>query len=225
MSPVVLCRAHPSLALLKYWGKSDGRRNLPATPSLAVTLAGVYTETQVRPAAADSVAVDGAEQPAERYAPFFDGPAAAPAHLASLPGGERQQLPHRRRPGQLLVGFRRADGSLRAGCGVRPARPGALGPGAPGFGLGRPLPVRGLHPPAGAGRARARQLFPEEHWPELRVLIAVTGEGAKPLSSRQAMEATCRSSPFYRAWRAPPAACWPRPSRPWSGATWKSWAN
>jgi diphosphomevalonate decarboxylase len=32
------------------------------------------------------------------------------------------------------------------------------------------------------------------------VLIAVAGEGAKPLSSRQAMEATRGSSPFYRAW-------------------------
>jgi diphosphomevalonate decarboxylase len=55
------------------------------------------------------------------------------------------------------------------------------------------------------GRA-ARQLFAEGHWPELRVLVAVTSSEAKPFSSRQAMEATRRGSPFYRAWLSCSAA-------------------
>ena len=71
MSTVVSCRAHPSLALIKYWGKRDPRRNLPATPSLGVTLAGVHTETRVRLAEADQVVLDGVAQPQERFAPFF----------------------------------------------------------------------------------------------------------------------------------------------------------
>src|SRR3990170_2766392 len=71
MSPEVLCRASPSLALIKYWGKRDIRRNLPATPSLAVTLGGVHTETRVATAESESVTLDGRPQPLDRYEPFF----------------------------------------------------------------------------------------------------------------------------------------------------------
>lgn len=39
--------AHPNVALVKYWGKQDGDRNLPATPSLSITLAGLTTRTTV----------------------------------------------------------------------------------------------------------------------------------------------------------------------------------
>jgi mevalonate pyrophosphate decarboxylase len=31
--------AHPNTALVKCWGKSDDARNLPASPSLSMTLA------------------------------------------------------------------------------------------------------------------------------------------------------------------------------------------
>ena len=31
--------AHPNIALVKYWGKRDRGLNLPAVPSLSVTLA------------------------------------------------------------------------------------------------------------------------------------------------------------------------------------------
>ena len=46
----VRVRAAPSLALVKYWGKADARRNLPATSSLAVTVTGLYTEARLQEA-------------------------------------------------------------------------------------------------------------------------------------------------------------------------------
>ncbi len=72
MSTEAVCRAGPSLALIKYWGKTVSGDNLPATPSLAVTLGGVYTETRVSLSAEDSVEVDGLKQDPARYAVFFD---------------------------------------------------------------------------------------------------------------------------------------------------------
>jgi diphosphomevalonate decarboxylase len=204
MSPVVYCRAHPSLALIKYWGKSDIRRNLPATPSLAVTLAGVHTETLVRPApadgtAADVVAVDGVEQPPERYARFF------------------QALRRRLRTDLRF----RADStnSFPTAAGLASSSSGfAALAAACARASGRELPARELSALARLGSASAarslfggftllpagaraaRQLLPEQHWPELRVLVAVVSGQAKAFSSRQAMEATRRGSPFYRAW-------------------------
>lgn len=39
--------AHPNIALAKYWGKQSFGHNLPAVPSLSVTLAGMQTSTRV----------------------------------------------------------------------------------------------------------------------------------------------------------------------------------
>ena len=201
MSREVFCRAHPSLALIKYWGKSDSRRNLPATPSLAVTLAGAHTETRVRTAAADCVVLGGEEQPPERYAPFFEAlrrrlrtplrfhaestnsfPTAA--GLASSSSGFAA----------LAAACARAVGSELAARELSAlARVGSASAARSLFGGFTLLPAR--------ARA-ARQLLPARHWPELRVLVALASGQPKPISSRQAMEATRSSSPFYRAWLA-----------------------
>jgi len=39
--------AHPNIALVKYWGKRDGPDNVPATPSLSITLSHLRTRTRV----------------------------------------------------------------------------------------------------------------------------------------------------------------------------------
>jgi diphosphomevalonate decarboxylase len=39
--------SHPNIALAKYWGKRAGEGNVPATPSLSVTLSGLSTKTRV----------------------------------------------------------------------------------------------------------------------------------------------------------------------------------
>jgi len=39
--------AHPNIALVKYWGKRDGPDNVPATPSLSITLSDLRTRTRV----------------------------------------------------------------------------------------------------------------------------------------------------------------------------------
>ena len=55
-------RAHPNLALVKYWGRRDGAPNLPANGSISLNLSGVVTSTTVTfdPALrADMVSVNG----------------------------------------------------------------------------------------------------------------------------------------------------------------------
>lgn len=53
--------AHPNIALVKYWGKSNDELNIPATPSLAVTLGGLRTRTQVAESSSNAVVVDGTD--------------------------------------------------------------------------------------------------------------------------------------------------------------------
>ncbi len=64
MSPptTVTARAHANIALVKYWGKRDAARNLPAAGSLSLTLEALTTITSVTfdPAlAADAMELDG----------------------------------------------------------------------------------------------------------------------------------------------------------------------
>jgi len=46
-------RARANIAFAKYWGKADLELNLPAVPSLSMTLDGLVTDTEVRFSAVD----------------------------------------------------------------------------------------------------------------------------------------------------------------------------
>lgn len=61
MSDSTTAQAHPNIALIKYWGKSDTLVNLPSAPSLSITLDTLVTETTVTNAsgATDVVWLDG----------------------------------------------------------------------------------------------------------------------------------------------------------------------
>jgi diphosphomevalonate decarboxylase len=57
--------AHPNIAFIKYWGRTDEALNLPANPSLSMNLAGLTTVTTIEFTSAlarDRVIIDG--QPA-----------------------------------------------------------------------------------------------------------------------------------------------------------------
>jgi diphosphomevalonate decarboxylase len=209
MSPTVLVRASPSLALVKYWGKRDARRNLPATPSLAVTLGGVHTQTRVTLAEEDRVTLDGQEQDRERFAPFFDALRRRLHSAARFRVDSRNDFPTAAGLASSSSGF----AALAVGC----AR--VAGRELPGHELsalarlGSASAARAVYGgftllPAGA--RYARQLYGEEHWPELRIVIAVVSTEAKPLASRRAMQATRSGSPYYRAWLAASGRLLPR---------------
>ncbi len=57
----VTARAYANIALCKYWGKIPGGENLPATPSISLALTGLKTETMVEPLerGPDSFRLDG----------------------------------------------------------------------------------------------------------------------------------------------------------------------
>ncbi|MGN8157927.1 diphosphomevalonate decarboxylase [Salinisphaera sp. RV14] len=68
-------RAHSNIALIKYWGKRAGPRNLPAVGSISVTLDGLYTDTTVvfdEALAADTAELDKKPVDTARLTPFLD---------------------------------------------------------------------------------------------------------------------------------------------------------
>lgn len=71
-------RAHPNIAVIKYWGRHDDALNLPVTSSLSMTMGGVHTTTTVSEEpglARDEVHIDGqraSPQAAERVTRHLD---------------------------------------------------------------------------------------------------------------------------------------------------------
>lgn len=195
-----VCTASPSLALTKYWGKAEGGPNIPATSSLAVTLRDLATTTRVqRSAGEDTVIVDGAPQEPLRFAPLFE------AMRAEAEVGERFLV-------ESANSFPTAAGLASSSSGVaalvcaldallgttlptwklsRIARVGSGSAARAVYGGFTVLPARGTE---------AEQLYPASHWSELRLVVAVLERGRKAISSREAMERTRRSSPYFGPW-------------------------
>src|SRR5690606_26258272 len=85
MSRAVACA---NIALAKYWGKSDVALNLPAVPSLSLTLEGLETHTEVTltDASIDEVVLDGtiaSEKETKRVTKMLD-------RVRALAGSERR---------------------------------------------------------------------------------------------------------------------------------------
>ena len=198
--PGVTCRAGPSLALIKYWGKRRRGINIPATASLAVTLAGLQTTTTARlTAKRDSLTVDGATLDPAGYTWLFDLIRRASATHTHFEVVADNDFPS----SAGLASSSSGSAALvcacvrAAGADLSPARLSQLAR------VGSGSAARAIYGgfcllPAGA--TRAYPLYDSSYWPQLRVLVAVTDRAPKAIGSRQAMHLTARTSSYYRAW-------------------------
>ncbi len=212
MSSWITCRASPSLALLKYWGKLDTGDNLPATPSLAVTLGGLYSDTSVRVSTEDSLSIGGERQEPGRFAPFLECLRSRLGVSQRFEARSTNSFPTAAGLASSSSGFAALAGACvrAAGRDLPPeelsqlARSGSVSAARSVFGGFVLLP---------AGGRSAHQVFDEHHWPGLRIVVAVTHRGPKAVASREAMRKTSLSSPFYRQWVTESAALLPEALR------------
>ncbi len=201
--------AHPNIALAKYWGKRDRGRNIPAVPSLSVTLAGMTTTTSVEDADADSFTLNGvlsSARPLERVLAMLD--------VLWREAGPTGQRPH-------VSVMSRNDFPTAAGLASSASAFAALAVAADAFletnlGLAR-LSCIARRLSASAGRSlyggfvelsagdsgtlelAASPLAAASHW-DLRVIVAVTTEAQKEVGSTEGMNRTTATSPLYEAW-------------------------
>lgn len=188
--------AHPNIALVKYWGKAPGRLNVPATPSLSVTLDALTTTTEVDAAGSDEFLLNGQPRQDPKLA----------AWLAQL--RERYRVPPIRV--QSCNDFPTGAGLASSASGYA-ALVTAIDA-AFDLGLGHAtrsdLARRGS---ASAARSvyggfvtlygpewRAVPLADVDHWP-LQVVVAVTDAASKAVPSTEGMRQSA-SSPYFRAW-------------------------
>lgn len=196
-------RAQPNIALIKYWGKRDTRRNLPAVGSISITLADLNTTMCVefdKALSTDVLTVNdndnadmlprvtrcldtvaGEQRPAARVVSHSNFPIAA--GLASSASAFAA----------LVVAADAAAGQRRD-----TARLASLAGGASGS-AARSLYDGFVELDNCGDDIALRCLLPADEWP-LKVVVAITAPGPKPIGSTEAMEISCRTSPFFARW-------------------------
>ncbi|HET8657944.1 MAG TPA: diphosphomevalonate decarboxylase [Micromonosporaceae bacterium] len=204
--------AHPNIALVKYWGKRDGRLMIPYVDSLSMTLDIFPTTTTVRlsPAAqADSVRLNGSPaegEPRQRVIAFLDlvremagrtEPAAVDTHN-SVPTGAGLASSASGFAALALAGAAAYGLDLDPTALSRLARRGSVSASRSIFG-GFAM----CHAGRGTGAAADLGSFAEpvpvpDFDPAL--VVALVNAGPKAVSSRAAMRRTVETSPLYRAW-------------------------
>lgn len=195
--------AHPNIALAKYWGKRAVPGNVPAVPSLSVTLAGMSTTTDVTfddTLDADRLELNGAAtegRPLVRASELLDR-VRAMAHISA------------RAHVKSTNDFPTASGLASSASGFAALALAA----ARAAGLALPAErVAAIARESSASAARslfagyaeldtsgdARAVSPPDQL-DLCVLVCVTSEREKKVASTSGMLETAKKSPYYGSW-------------------------
>lgn len=206
-----LAVAHPNIALAKYWGKQAFGHNLPAVPSLSVTLAGMATRTRVTldpGAPADTLALNGAPADADataRAAGLLDR-VRARAGVATFARVESaNDFPTSSGLASSASAFSALATAALAAYGVASdaadrsdlARRTSVSAARSAFGGFAELRAGA----AGDERLAAEQVLPADAW-AVAVVVAATTLAPKATASTAGMAHTAATSPFYPAWVA-----------------------
>lgn len=196
-------RAQPNIALIKYWGKRDRVNNLPAVGSISVTLADLYTEMCVsldETLASDRLVVNELENAAmlPRISACLDNVVGRSRRHAQI--DSRCNFP-------VAAGLASSASSFAATVVAASAASGSTSStaelaslaGRSSGSAARSLYGGFVELRNTPGDVSVETILDGDQWP-LKVIIAVTSEGAKPVSSGEAMEISRKTSPFYSSW-------------------------
>jgi diphosphomevalonate decarboxylase len=198
----VTALAHPNIALSKYWGKRPGSGNVPAVPSLSVTLAGLATKTTVTfddALTRDALLLNGTprtDEPLARATELLDRVRASAGIAARARIVSTNDFPTASGLASSASGFAAlaVAATRAAGLDWEAERVAALARQSSAS-AARSL-FGGFVELAGE---TARPVAPGDRIP-LKVLVCVTTEAAKAVSSRDGMGITSAKSPYYAGW-------------------------
>jgi len=197
--------AQPNIALIKYWGKRDIDRNLPAVGSISITLSELQTQVSVDlniDQSTDVLFVNEDENPA--MLPRIS------ACLDRVLGSDRPRARIRSRSNFPIAAGLASSASAFAATTVAAAGAGNLSlgteelarlAGASSGSAARSL-YGGFTELANSGDSiELTSLCDEGGWP-MQVVVAITASGPKATGSTEAMEISRETSPFYGNWIA-----------------------
>jgi len=199
-------RAHANIALAKYWGKADIARNLPAVPSLSLTLENMRTTTEVSfvpELTADELVLGGKPElgkPLTRASKLLNEVRGLAGVTTFARVRSHNDFPTASGLASSASGFAAlALAAVRAlDLPLSVERVSAL---ARAASASAARSLFGGFVELGASAESAARVADSAHWP-LCMLVAVTSEAAKDTGSTDGMQHTATTSPYYSAWVA-----------------------
>jgi diphosphomevalonate decarboxylase len=206
MTDRVTARAYANIALVKYWGKQPGNDNSPATPSIALTLDKLKTETIIERVAA----------PGDRF--FINDKPADEASTKRLMAYLNFWRKNKLIDGYYLISSQN-NFPTKAGLASSSSGYAALAMGLSAFSerklntaqlsrlarIGSGSAARsvtgGISSLPNKSNPAAKMILSAEHIP-WGMVIALTGEIEKDIGSRPGMELSRKTSPYYNNWIA-----------------------
>ena len=203
--------AHPNIALVKYWGKRDVTRNLPAVGSISITLDTLSTTTTVAfdwALDGDQFELDGRDAPdrAERVVRCLDLFRDRVTDAGCARVTSRNNFPTGAGLASSASGFAAlvvaVDHALGAGLSrTELADLARQCSGSAARSLFGGFVELGFVAGSDRSETTTTQLLGAEDWP-LAVAVAIVSVAEKPVGSTAGMQQTARTSPYYPAWVA-----------------------
>lgn len=198
-----MAQSHPNIALIKYWGKRDTVKNLPAVDSLSLTLGGLWTKMRIdlsNQLECDELIINGVnnESNLSRVSQCLDlvmGKNRKFAKIISecnfpISAG----LASSSSSFSALVVAANAVMNKKSDTQLFASQAGNISGSAARSLLGGIVELKNI-----SNTIKIKQLSNVTRWP-LSVVIAITDKNKKSISSSKAMNLSSHSSPFYSAW-------------------------
>ena len=189
--------AHPNVALIKYWGKSNVKENIPSTPSLSLTLSELKTHTVLSDSDSDELWLNNAKAQDQKVFSFLNQ-MRDEFGIGTIKIKSENNFPTGAGLASSASGFAALTTAINShfSLGLLPnqlsalARKGSASAARSVFGG-----IVSLKGPLWS----AEVVEGKETWP-LSVVVAKTSDQRKNTSSTQGMEITRKTSPYYSSW-------------------------
>jgi len=202
--------AHANIALIKYWGKRDEHLMLPTKSSLSLWLPQLTTTTKATFSSnqADTIVLNGKRltqqqaQPITSFLATFRKIYTINKHFLIE---TENSFPTAAGLASSASGFAALTQALTKLCNLNLSTQeqsllARRGSGSACRSLFNGFVLWNKGTLADGSDSYAQQLFPPEHWPELKVIVTIVNKDKKKISSRTAMQQTVATSPDYKAW-------------------------
>lgn len=196
-------RAQPNIAVIKYWGKRDIDRNLPAVGSISITLSDLYSNMAVEVDTTlreDVLLVNGDESRSmlARVSSCVDNVAGSDRPFVKISSDSNFPI------AAGLASSASAFAALVVACDAafdlkKPHEELVNLAGRTSGSAARSLLGGFVELENRDDEVVVTNLLEADDWP-LRVIVAITAPGPKPVSSGDAMEVSRKTSPFYDRW-------------------------
>ncbi len=196
---------HPNIALVKYWGKRNGPLNLPAVPSLSLTLDTFTTRTTVNwGGGTDSAQLDGRPATSGESKRIFDfldliDPARPPCTVTTA-----NDFPTAAGLASSSSGFAAlaVAGAAAAGKDLNAQALSVLarqGSGSASRSLWGGFVEWEMGTREDGLDSVGVPIAPQDHW-DVAMVVAVVSDAKKAIGSRPAMRLSAETSPYYDTW-------------------------